>query len=446
MARENAWWCCDGSGHLPQQMPTRRQMVNGTIAAALAAWVGQRSALAQVSLSPDAAEPHAQRPSRVLVVLFLRGGADGLSLVPPHGEDAYHSLRPTIGLAAPKDTRASASARCLDLDGFFGLHPVLAPLLPLFADGKLAIVHAVGSTDDSHSHFEAMAAMENGLPQAASASGWLARYLSAAPSPNPSPLRGLAFGAGLPDSLRGATNAVALESLEDFRLSASATPMESALAALYAMPNAAHDDPVRRAGRDTLHVLQVLRRLDPTHYQPERGAAYPKSDLGHGLRQTACLIKARVGLEVACLDHRGPFLWDTHVAQPTVFPAQAGDLAQALAAFAQDIGGDGMQEVTVVAMTEFGRRVQENSGLGTDHGSGSVLFALGGGINGGKVYGPWPGLAPHQLAGPGDLRITTDYRQILSEVLQGIHGPQFSREAVFAGLPAAKALGCVLNC
>jgi uncharacterized protein (DUF1501 family) len=217
--------------------------------------------------------------------------------------------------------------------------------------------------------------------------------------------------------------------------------MADALAQLYSVTGPAQADPVHHAGRETLHVLNVLRRLDPRQYRPERGAKYPESDLGAGFRQTACLIKARVGLEVACLDHRGPYLWDTHVAQPSVFPAQAADLAQALAAFAQDIGDHGMKEVTVIAMTEFGRRVQENSGLGTDHGHGSVLFALGGDIRGGKVYGEWPGLAPHQLAAPGDLRITTDYRQVLSEVIRGIHGPTFPAQTVFSGLPARPSLG-----
>jgi uncharacterized protein (DUF1501 family) len=181
--------------------------------------------------------------------------------------------------------------------------------------------------------------------------------------------------------------------------------------------------------------------MDPGHYRPEHGAIYPESDLGAGLRQTACLIKARVGLEVASLDHRGPYLWDTHVAQPSVLPAQGADLAQALAAFAQDIGSDGLKDVTVVAMTEFGRRVQENSGLGTDHGHGSVLFALGGRIRGGKVYGEWPGLGPDQLTPPGDLRITSDYRQVLSEILRGMHGPAFPTQAVFSGLPFEPSLG-----
>jgi uncharacterized protein (DUF1501 family) len=373
--------------------------------------------------------------------LFLRGGADGLSLVPPYGEDAYHRLRPTIRLAAPEDKTASSSARSLNLDGFFGLHPSLAPLQPLFSDGTLAIVHAVGSSDESLSHFEAMATMENGLPERASSNGWLARYLTAAPSLNPSPLRGLAFGPGLPDSLRGATHAVALESLSDFRLAAPAAPMADALAALYGARGAADPDPIHRAGRETLHVLNVLDRLDPNQYRPERGATYPESDLGAGFRQIACLIKARVGLEVACLDHRGPYLWDTHVAQPSVFPAQAADLAQAIAAFASDMGRDGLKNVTVVAMTEFGRRVQENSGLGTDHGHGSVLFALGGSIRGGRVYGKWPGLTPEQLTPPGDLRITTDYRQILCEIIQEIQGPRFPAQSVFSGLAVRHTLG-----
>ncbi|MBC8103822.1 MAG: DUF1501 domain-containing protein [Cytophagales bacterium] len=444
MSRPSAWWSCDGAGHLPAfstGAPTRRKLLGGAAASALAVWAGQHSALAGVTLSPDAAEPGDAHPPHTLVVVFLRGGADGLALVPPYGEDAYHRLRPTLGLASPKDRRAAVPARSLDLDGFFGLHPSLAPLRPLYAEGQMGIVHAVGSPDDSHSHFEAMAAMESGLPSAASSEGWVARYLSAAPPPNPSPLRGVAFGPGLPDSLRGATHAVALESLADFRLSPLAAPMAEALAALHATSRSAGDDPVRRAGRNTLHVLKVLQRLDPALYRPAHSAVYPQSELGDGLRQTACLIRARVGLEAACLDHQGPYLWDTHVAQPGVLAAQAADLAGCLAAFAKDLGAQGMRSVTVIAMTEFGRRAQENSGLGTDHGQGSVLFALGGGIHGGEVYGAWPGLEPSQLEGPGDLRVTTDYRQVLAEIVAGVRGSEFPSASLFAGMPSSKPLG-----
>lgn len=440
------WWCCDGEGHVggPREWrPTRRQILGGAASAALAAWAGSSSALAGVTLAPDTAEPNAQRPCKTLVTLFLRGGADGLSLVPPHGEAAYHRLRPTIGLAGPKDIAASKTGRCLDLDGFFGLHPSLAALYPLYGDGTLAIVHAVGSQDHTRSHFEAMAAMEYGMPDAkhlsgaGGLSGWLARYLSAAPPASPSPLRAVARGDVLPESLRGATDATVLNSIADYRLNAPSAPVEKTLTALYG----AGADPVQTAGRETLHVLNVLRRIDPAEYRPGNGAVYPKSDTGDGLRQVACLIRARIGLEVAFLDHRGPYSWDTHVAQTAALPAQAKDLADALAAFATDLGPAGLQDVAVVAVTEFGRRAEENSGLGTDHGRGSVLFALGGPVRGGKVYSVWPGLEDHQLEAPGDLRVTTDYRQVLAEVVTGLRGDRFPAHDLFPGLTPGKPLG-----
>jgi uncharacterized protein (DUF1501 family) len=452
------WWSCDGRGHvadLPiasaeRRYLTRRQALAGSAAAALAAWAGQNSALAGATFTPEAADPNASRAAQTLVVIFLRGGADGLSLVPPYGEDLYHRLRPTIGLRGAKDAGAKADARCLDLDGFFGLHPSLSALHPLFSDGRLAIVHAVGSQDHTLSHFEAMAAMERGMPDSAhlagsaGAAGWLARYLSAQdatrPVAPPSPLRAVAWGDVLPDSLRGATDTTVLTTLADYRLDTAAHPLAGTLAALYA-PATPVDDPIRAAGRETLHVLDVLRRIDPTRYQPSNGAVYPKGDLSDGLRQVACLVRARVGLEVACLDHRGPYLWDTHVAQQAALPSQAKDLGDAIAAFANDLGRDGLRDVAVIAMTEFGRRAQENSGLGTDHGRGSVLFALGGPIRGGKVYSAWPGLRDDQLEPPGDLRVTTDYRRVLAEVVSGLRGPGYTAKGLFPGLPDGAPIG-----
>ena len=452
------WWSCDGAGHQAESplatdaapVLSRRQMLGGVAAgAALAAWAGPTSALAGVTMTPESAEPGAMRRCRTLVTIFLRGGADGLSLVPPYGDDTYHRLRPTIGLPSPKDTRAGKEARTLDLNGFYGLHPSLAALHPLYAEGQLAVLHAIGSQDDTRSHFEAMAAMERGLPDShhlagsAGASGWLARYLAASPAATPSPLRAVAWGEVLPDSLRGATDATVLTTLANYRLEPVGPSLASTLRTLYSTAAASDlsEDPVRQAGQATLHVLDVLRRVDPAKYQPEHGVTYPKGDLADGLRQVACLIKARVGLEVACLDHRGPYLWDTHVAQAGVLPAQAKDLGDALAAFAADLGKSGLENVAVIAMTEFGRRAQENSGLGTDHGRGSVMFAFGGGIRGGKVYAQWPGLEEHQLEPPGDLRVTTDYRHALAEIVSGLRGAAYPAHLLFPGLSERAAIG-----
>jgi uncharacterized protein (DUF1501 family) len=398
---------------------SRRGLLGGALAAVAWARSGG-SALADLALNPGRREPDGD----VLVTVFLRGGADGLTLVPPVGEDAYHRRRPNLAVAAPRDRRAAAANRALDLDGFFGLHPALAPLHPLYRDGTLAVVHACGSGDQTRSHFEAMAAMERGLAddRTGTASGWLARHLSSLPPAgggSASPLRAVAFSGTLPDALRGATNVTTLLSLADFRLQARTVPaprgedLLEALGEVYG--DGGGDDAAARAGRETIAVLDTLRRIDPARYRPAAGAAYPDSELGNGLRQVACLIKSGVGLEVACLDRGG---WDTHVAQSGWIGPQLADVGSSLAAFVRDLGPQAMRRVTVLVMTEFGRRLQENSGLGTDHGRASTLFVIGGGAVGGKVWGQWPGLEDHQLDGPGDLRVTTDYRDVLGEIVR----------------------------
>lgn len=431
------WWTCNGGE--TETSPTvaldmdntpardegvnlpRRVLLGGALAAAVA-WAAQSgvpSALADVTLRPHRAEPDGD----VLVTVFLRGGADGLNIVVPHGDDAYHRARPSIGLGTPKKVGGGP----LDLDGFFGFHPALAPLHPLFHDGMLAAVHACGSGDETRSHFEAMATMERGQAGdkkhagRGDASGWLARHLAGTPGSadnNASPLRAIAFASTLPDALRGATQVTTLGSLADFRLQLPAGPtnpaLHQALADLYQTNDAR--DAVAHAGRETLAVLDTLRRVDPARYKPARGATYPASDLGNGLKQVACLIKNNVGLEVACLDKGG---WDTHVAQGGAAGWQAmllADVAASLAAFAHDLGADRLKRVTLLCMTEFGRRVQENSGLGTDHGRASMMLLLGGNIVGGKVFARWPGLEKHQLDATGDLRVTTDYRDVLAEI------------------------------
>jgi uncharacterized protein (DUF1501 family) len=412
---------------------SRRQILTGaTLAAAGAAGIGRNlSALASVTVGT-----HTERTGGdALIVLFLRGGADGLNIVVPHGDEHYYRLRPTLGLARPNDRASDPKARALDLNGFYGLHPALAPLLPFYKAGQLAVVHAIGSGDQTRSHFEAMATMERGLAgDTGASSGWLARHLNATAAEGDSPLRAVAVNDTMPESLRGATAATALTSLSDYRLvGPSATPtgadnkihhlhstgrtdaIAETLRGLYS-DTATGPDALRGAGRETLAALEAVKRLDPANYRPAPGAVYPQTPLGNGFRQAACLIKGKVGLEVACLDMGG---WDTHVAQGRDAgwqPIRLAELGGALAAFATDLGAD-IARVTTVVMTEFGRRAYENTGLGTDHGRASCMFLLGGGIRGGKVYANWPGLADTQLDGPGDLRVTTDYRDILAEIV-----------------------------
>jgi len=417
------WISCDGfgrAGAAPIAQTerkaglhvSRRNLLVGLGMSALA-WTSTRSALAGVTFTPGAAG----KTENVLVTIFLRGGADGLSLVIPYAEDAYHRVRPNVGLPSPNDRAFAADKRALDLNGFFGLNPALAPLLPLYHDGQLAAIHAAGSFDETRSHFEAMATMERGLGADGDgpSSGWVARHLSATESPVDSPLRAVAFGSTMPDSLRGAMRAVALQSVADYRLNVDETlraQISADLGALYGVGK----DEISHAGHETLAVLETLRRKDPAANKPENGAVYPDSDLGRGLREVAGLIRADVGMEVACLDKGG---WDSHVVQGAtvgLLPTLLDDLGKSIAAFAKDLGPE-MRRVTVVVMSEFGRRVAENNGLGTDHGHGGAMFLLGGGVKGGQVHARWPGLEPEQLTGAGDLKVTTDYRDVLGEIL-----------------------------
>ena len=386
------WTFCDGTG---KQGITRRDLILGGVGGL--GVLGWSSSLAQVVIGSKS------EAENTLVVVFLRGGADGLNAIVPYRDDAYHRARPTIALK---------QSEVIDLDGFFGLHPKLGSLRPAYESGSMAVVHAVGSGDQTRSHFEAMATMERGVrtPESSASGGWLARYLQSQPRKVESPLRAVALGSVMPDSLRGGTNAVSIGSLDEFKLNATQDFQEN-LTAIYSGP-----DSVAQAGRETLAVLDTLAKLNVQRYVPKNGARYPNSDLGGALKQVALLLSANVGMEVACLDKGG---WDTHVVQGGTEGWQASlfeDVANSLAAFAQDVG-TGMSKVTVVVMTEFGRRLYENSGYGTDHGRGSFMLALGGGVRGGKVYGMWPGLAEADLEGPGDLKVTTDYRQVLSEVL-----------------------------
>jgi uncharacterized protein (DUF1501 family) len=415
---------------------TRRGLLAWSTLGALG-W-GAHSALGAVSVSPR----KKPGPGETLVSIFLRGGADGLSLVVPYGDDDYTRSRPTLALAGPKDGRASVQDRAVDLDGFFGLHPALSPLLPLYRAGQMAVVPACGSGDQTRSHFEAMATMERGgFRDTGPASGWLTRHLQSAPWDNRSPLRAVALGGILPATLQGTTGATALESVADLRLQVPWAGRDAAIQqTLYELYGGR--DALGLAGYEALGVLRTLQALTPAAMAPEHGAVYPHDGLGQGLHQVACLIKSNVGLEAACLDQNG---YDTHIAQGRGQGTLADclhSLGTALAAFAADLGPKRWSRTTVVVLSEFGRRIDENSVAGTDHGRGGVLFVLGGrGINGGKVHGTWPGLAPAQREGPGDVRVTTDYRNVLSEVIAHRLGNP-NVESVFPGL-AVQSVGVI---
>jgi len=358
---------------------------------------------------------------KILVAIFQRGAADGLNIVVPHGEQRYYAMRPTI--AVPRPSTADPRNSAIDLDGFFGLHPALAPLQPLYAAQHLAIVHAAGSPDPTRSHFDAQDYMESGTPgRKVTDDGWLNRAIPPAPEPR-SPVRAVAMGAVLPRAMRGRNKAVAIESLNSFQVR-----NDNASKVFQAMYAGSSDKILNGTGRETFDAVKLLQSIEKQPYQP--ASDYPNGAFGQSLRQVARLIKADVGVEVAFADIGG---WDHHVNE--VGPqASEGQLAQrlrelggSLAAFWKDLG-DRMADVTVVTMSEFGRTARENGNRGTDHGHANVMFVMGGDVRGGKVYGEWPGLADHQLYEGRDLALTTDFRDVLGELVTTHLGNRDLRE------------------
>lgn len=355
--------------------------------------------------------PEAEPVGDVLVVVFLRGGMDGLHTVPPHGDGQLSALRPTLSQEGTSPGRAGGT---IDLDGFYGLHPALAPLERLYRDGTLAIVHACGSPDRSMSHFEAAKTIERGVNDGNSVgNGWLSRHLISHRTGSTSPLRGVSLTQVLPYALAGAPNAMALPSASHFRFEPPPNwgpAFTQSLQALYAV----HDDDASRAGRASFRLLRDLQKVSLNGSAANTKAEYPENSLGRNLRELAQLIRADVGLEVAVVESGG---WDTHLAQAPALSVLMTALGQSLPAFVADLG-ERMQRVTVVVMSEFGRRAHENSALGTDHGWATALFLLGGSIRGGRVYGRWPGLGREQLDANGNLPVTTDYRHVLAEIVE----------------------------
>jgi uncharacterized protein (DUF1501 family) len=350
-----------------------------------------------------------------LVVLFQRGAADGLNIVVPFGEQNYYRLRPTIAIPQPK---RGATDTVIDLDGFFGLHPSLAPLEPLFHKDQLAIVHAAGSPDPTRSHFDAQDFMESGTPGVkATEDGWLDRALQTIPEENASPFRAVAMGPTLPRMLHGSANAIALPDLRQFKVipqsAAMANVAEGGFEAMYAQTV---DHALHGTSTETFEAIDMLKKIDTSKMPPENGAQYPTSRLGQSLQQIGQLLRANIGVEVLFVDCGG---WDNHVNEGGVQGQLSNllkDLGQGLAAFHQDMG-DRMQDIVFVTMSEFGRTAKENGNRGTDHGHANCMFVMGGDVKGGRVYGQWPGLSDHQLNEGRDLALTTDFRCVVGEAL-----------------------------
>src|ERR1700724_3258600 len=351
-----------------------------------------------------------------LVVLFQRGAADGLNIVVPFAEPNYYRLRPSIAIPQPR--RGATAEAAIDLDGYFGLHPSLAPLEPLFHKNQLAIVHAAGSPHPTRSHFDAQAFMESGTPGVkATDDGWLDRALQTTPEENASPFRAVAMGPNLPRMLRGSAGALALPDLKSFKVMPQSPAMNDVVQGGFeAMYSQSVDHALHGTGTEDFEAIDMLSRIDTSKLPPENGAQYPTSRLGQNMQQIGQLLKAKVGGNVLFVDCGG---WDNHVNEGGVQGQLSNllkDLGQSLAAFHQDMG-DRMQDIVVVTMSEFGRTAKENGNRGTDHGHANCMFVMGGEVKGGKVYGKWPGLEDHQLNEGRDLALTTDFRCVVSEVL-----------------------------
>jgi len=357
-----------------------------------------------------------------LVVIFQRGAADGLNIVVPHAEPSYYAMRPSINI--PRQ-------QVIDLNGFFGLHPSLAPFKPLWDQGHLAIVHAAGSPDTTRSHFDAQDYMESGTPGVkATSDGWLNRTLQSEPAGD-NPFRAVALGTSLPRILAGKAPAVAVSNVNGFGIAGgnpAAAPLGSTFEAMYAQ---SVDSVLHGTGRETFEAVKMLKSTDPQHYTPAPGANYPKGRFGDALRQTAQLIKANLGVQIAFTDIGG---WDHHVNEGAV-EGQLGnvlrDFSQSIAAFWIDLGPLA-EDTVIVTMSEFGRTARENGNRGTDHGHANVMFVLGGPVRGGRVYGRWPGLDPSQLNEGRDLALTTDFRRVLGEAVAR-HLGNNNLNAVFPG-------------
>jgi uncharacterized protein (DUF1501 family) len=341
---------------------------------------------------------------KLLITVFQRGAVDGLNMIVPFGEAAYYQARPSIAIARPGSAQGA-----IDLDGFFGLHPRMAPLKPLWDNRSLAIVHACGSPDTTRSHFDAQDYMESATPGVKSTrDGWLNRYLQLARDAH-DPLNAVAMTRQMPRSLQGTAPALAMGSVTEFGVRGG---MGSAFESAYSKSD---DRILSPTANDAFEAMRTLAAKSGA-YRPANGAQYPRTPYGQALQEIARLAKADVGLEIAFAESNQ---WDHHANEGAAIGQIANrldDFASGIAALAQDLG-DRMADTIILTMSEFGRTVAENGNRGTDHGHGNAMIAIGGNVKGGAVYGKWPGLAVNDRFEGRDLAITTDFRDVFGEVV-----------------------------
>jgi uncharacterized protein (DUF1501 family) len=377
----------------------------------------------------------AQTRQKILITVFQRGAVDGLNMIVPFGEKAYYDARPSIAIARPNEPDGA-----LDLDGFFGMHPRMAPLEPFFKRGELAVVHASGSHDETRSHFDAQDYMESGTPgRKSTRDGWLNRYLHAQDHAERStPFRAVALTQGLPRTLQGTAPALAIGRLGQFGIRAGrdGDVMASGFEAQYAQ---AADSMLGSTGKEAFDAVKMMEEANPGGYSPDNGAEYPTSGFGEAMKQIAQIVKSGLGLEVAFAELGQ---WDHHANEGAAtgqIANRLNDFSRGIAAFARDMG-DRMADVVLVTSSEFGRTVKENGNRGTDHGHGNAMLVLGGDVRGGKVYGRWPGLDRDQLWQGRDLAVTTDFRDVFAECVTGHLGAK-DISSIFPGYEYQQKLG-----
>jgi uncharacterized protein (DUF1501 family) len=378
----------------------KRAAVTGAVASAAATGTGSLATRYAFAATPYTGD--------VLVILSLRGGFDGLSAVVPHGDPDYATWRPSVGIP----TNA-----LLPIDSMFGLHPAMQSLKSFWDAGTFGAVQAVGQVNPTRSHFEAMEEMERAAPGSSTRTGWIDRTLGLRDAGTA--FQGVQLGSGMAaSSFLGPQPELAMWSIDSFGLDAANNVTErqrwqQALRSLHTGSPASIGTPAET----TLDALNKAATLKDAGYTPENGAVYPDTGLGHALTDVARLVKADVGLQVACVDYGD---WDMHVDMGTADTGWMFDhlteLSDSMAAFATDLGQK-LNDVTLMTLTEFGRRVEQNDSNGVEHGHGQAVLLLGGGVDGGKVHGTWPTLAPAALD-DGDLAGTTDYRWLLAEALE----------------------------
>lgn len=355
---------------------------------------------------------NAKGKRKILITIFQRGAVDGLNMVVPYGEDNYYELRRSIAIQSPN--RADGA---INLDGYFGLHPSLKPLEAFWKNKQLAVIHSVGSPNNTRSHFDAQDYMESGTPGVKSTrDGWLNRVLQTNKSDKDSPFRAVSMTTQIPRSLIGRAPTVAMTDLADFSIKAGAYT-QSVAGGFEGIWQENSKDGLGETGKETFEAVNFLKQANPAQFKPENGAIYPNTPFGRSLRQIAQLVKADVGLEIAFTDTPG-LNWDTHANQGGARGQLANllrDFGAGLAALAADLG-QRMDDVVILTMSEFGRTARQNGTNGTDHGHGNAMLVLGNSVKGGKVYGDWKGLKPDQLNEGRDLAVTTDFRDVFAEV------------------------------